>query len=124
MKIEEFKKLLDLAEIVENVEYDWQINDVEDEITKIVNTFKKKGSKKVEEPKDDDAVYIKTSTSCSEEDDPKMDDENHKYKIIISVELPIELEDYHIDDITELVEDYLADEVYYGDLDDNEDNED
>lgn len=124
MKIEEFKKLLDLAEIVENVEYDWQINDVEDEITKIVNTFKKKDTKKVEEPKDDDAVYIKTSTSCSEEDDPKMDDENHKYKIIISVELPIELEDYHIDDITELVEDYLADEVYYGDLDDNEDNED
>ena len=124
MKIEEFKKLLDLAEIVENVEYDWQINDVEDEITKIVNTFKKKDHKKVEEPKDDDAVYIKTSTSCSEEDDPKMDDENHKYKIIISVELPIELEDYHIDDITELVEDYLADEVYYGDLDDNEDNED
>lgn len=124
MKIEEFKKLLDLAEIVENVEYDWQINDVEDEITKIVNTFKKKDTKKVEDPKDDDAVYIKTSTSCSEEDDPKMDDENHKYKIIISVELPIELEDYHIDDITELVEDYLADEVYYGDLDDNEDNED
>lgn len=124
MKIEEFKKLLDLAEIVENVEYDWQINDVEDEITKIVNTFKKKCIVKKEEDPKDDAVYIKTSTSCSEEDDPRMGDENHKYKIIISVELPIELEDYHIDDITELVEDYLADEVYYGDLDDNECDED
>ena len=127
MDLKTFKQILSLAEEVENVEFDSQVKDIEDEFVKIVNTFKK-DKETTNEAKpclhDKDEIFIKTATSCSEEEDPKLDEDNHKYKIIISVELPIELEEYHIDDITELVEDYLADEIFDDSLDINEEDED
>ena len=126
---EDFKKLLSLAELVEDIRYDWQKEEVMNWIEKICNTFKdREKQEKVktfkledlikDEYEDEDDLLVDVESELEEEDDD--DDEMYSYVLTINIRSPLEINEDHVCDLTELVEDYVTTQLF--DLDEEDED--
>jgi len=130
---EDFKKLLSLAELVEDIRYDWQKEEVMNWIEKICNTFKDRKKEEVkakplkledlikDEYEDEDDLLIDVESDLKEkDDDDDDDDEMYSYVLTMNIRSPLEINEDHIYDLTELVEDYITTQLF--DLDEEDEN--